>query len=233
MKADLHVHTNYSYDSISSPEAIVKAAIRRGLNCIAICDHGEINGAIEAIKAAFDKPILVIPGIEIKSQEGDILGLNVKEIIPNGLSAQETILEIKKTGGFVVIPHPFGFSCSFGGNLEDVIESIDAVEVLNANIFKNNNQKSLNWAQKHNLAITAGSDAHSSMFVGQGFLEIPGEKLSIGQIFEQIKNKRVKPMGKETNIFFKGIAFSQRSWAKIKYYIKNLCCPRKEHNLNG
>lgn len=148
------------------------------------------------------------------------MGLNVKTIIPNGLSVLETILEIKKAGGLVVIPHPFGLCCSFDGNLKNIIEHIDAIEVLNANIFKNNNQKALSLAKEHNFAITAGSDAHSSMFVGEAFLEIPGEKLSISQIFEQIKNKRCKPSGKETNIFLKGIAFLQRSWAKIKYYTK-------------
>jgi hypothetical protein len=220
MKADLHVHTNYSYDSISSPQETVKAALLKGLDCIAICDHGEIEGAIEAIKAAFDKPILVIPGIEIKSREGDILGLNIQKVIPNGLPAQETILEIKKAGGFVIIPHPFGFFCSFKGNLEDISQNIDAIETLNANIFKNNNQKALDWAQKHNLAISAGSDAHSPMFIGRAFLEIPGAKLSISQIFEQIKNKRTRALGKEINIFLKGIAFSQRTWAKMKSRIK-------------
>jgi hypothetical protein len=216
MKADLHVHTNYSYDSISSPQEIVKAALRKGLDCIAICDHGEIIGAIETIKVAFNKPILVIPGIEIKSKEGDILGLNVHKIIPNNLSAKETIIEIKKEGGMAVIPHPFGYFCSFKGNLDELKNEIDAIEVLNSNIFKENNRKTLKWVKKNDFAITAGSDAHSPAFIGSAYLEIPGEKLSIAQIFEQIRDKKVRAIGKETNIIMKGIAFSQRSWAKIQ-----------------
>lgn len=220
MKADLHVHTNYSYDSISSPQETVKAALQKGLDCIAICDHGETRGAIEAIKTAFDKPILVIPGIEIKSKQGDILGLNIQKVIPNGLSAKETILEIKKAGGFVIIPHPFGLFCSFKGKLEDIAQDVDAIEVLNANIFGGNNQKALAWTKKNNLPISAGSDAHSPMFIGGSFLEIPGARLSISQIFEQIRNKRVRASGKEINIFMKGIAFLQRTWAKMKSIIK-------------
>ena len=77
MKCDLHCHTFYSYDSTTPPPEMVEAAIKRGINCLAITDHNEIRGALEAIEYAKDKSILIIPGIEIKSKEGDILGLNI------------------------------------------------------------------------------------------------------------------------------------------------------------
>ncbi len=226
MKADLHVHTNYSYDSISSPQEIVKKSIEKGIDCIAVCDHGETRGAVKAIKFAFDKPLLIIPGIEIKSKEGDIIGLNVKKRIPKGLSARETILEIKKAGGFVVIPHPFGFNCSFKDDLEKIVSLIDAVEVLNANIFKKDNQRALAFAQKHNLPFTAGSDAHSSKSLGRAYLEIPSNNLSIQQIFDAIKKKQVKVVGKESNFLEKGIDFSKRNLAKIKH-----CVSRKKTTI--
>lgn len=88
MKCDLHIHTSHSYDSNSPPKEMVRAA---GIDCLAITDHGEVKGSAEAQQFAFSLPILIIPGIEVKSKEGDILGLNVKKIIPNGLSAKETI----------------------------------------------------------------------------------------------------------------------------------------------
>ena len=135
MRCDLHVHTSYSYDSTTSPKEQVEAALQKGINCLAVTDHGEIKGAMEAIECAEGKPILIIPGIEVKTKEGDILGLNVREIILNKLSAEETIKKIRELGGLAIIPHPFGWFCSFKGNLKKLVSEIDGIEVLNASIF--------------------------------------------------------------------------------------------------
>ncbi len=216
MKCDLHIHTFYSYDSSASPEEIVEAALKKGVNCLAICDHGETRGAAEAIDYAKDKPILIIPGIEIKSREGDILGLNIKEIIKNKLSASETIKRIKELGGLAIIPHPFGRFCSFKENLENIIKEIDGIEVLNASIFGPGNQKALGIARKYNLPFTCGSDAHFPNFVGRVFLEIPGENLSIEEVLEKIQNKEAKIGGKAANTFEKIVDHSRRNLVKIK-----------------
>jgi predicted metal-dependent phosphoesterase TrpH len=219
MKCDLHIHTSYSYDSPSPPQEMIRAALRKGIDCIAICDHGQTKGAIEAINLAVDLPILIVPGIEIKSKEGDILGLNIKKIIPNGLSAKETIKIIKEEGGVAVIPHPFGFNCAFRGELRRLIDIIDGVEVLNASIFNSNNKKALAFAREYDLPITAGSDAHSPGFLGRAYLEIPGKNLSLEEVFKKIKNKNVKVKGRETNFFEKVVDHSMRNIIKFDYYV--------------
>ena len=220
MKCDLHIHTYYSYDSTSSPKEIVQAALKKGIDCLAITDHDRIEGAIEVAKYAKDKQILIIPGIEIKSRQGDILALNVKEIIPNKLSAKETIKRIKQAGGMAVIAHPFGLFCSFKGGLKDLSKEVDGIEVLNASIFALANNKALRFAKKNNLAFTAGSDAHFPEFVGRVYLEIPGENLSAEQVLKTIRNKNVKMGGKETGLFEKIIDHIKRTFAKIDYYAR-------------
>ena len=107
MKCDLHIHSYVSHDSISSPKDIIKEAQRKGIDCLAITDHGEVKAFDEIKKYAQSINLLVIPGIEIKSDKGDIIGLNIKERIPEGLSVKETIKRIKEQNGFVIIPHPF------------------------------------------------------------------------------------------------------------------------------
>jgi len=219
MKCDLHVHTFYSFDSSASPKEMVDTAIKKGIDCLAITDHDEIKGAGEAIEYAKGKPILIIPGIEVKTKEGDILGLNIKEIIPDGLSAEETIKRIKEMNGMAIIPHPFGYFCSFKGDLKNLINKIDGLEVLNASIFGPGNKKALAVAQKFNLPFTVGSDAHEPNLVGKVYLEIPGENLSVGEVLNQIKNKNGKIGGGEANFFEKIIDHLKRNLVKIKFHI--------------
>lgn len=216
MKCDLHCHTSFSYDSTTPPEEMVEAAIKKGIDCLAITDHKQIKGALEAIEYAKGKPILIIPGIEIKSKEGDILGLNIKEVIPNGLSAKETIKRIKEAGGLAIIPHPFGWFCKFKGNLKDFVSEVDGIEVLNASIFGSGNKTALDFAKKYNLPFTASSDAHCPNFVGKCYLEIPGENLSIEEILKAIKNKNARIGGSEANCLEKIIDHIRRNLAKLK-----------------
>lgn len=217
MKCDLHVHTGYSYDSSASPKEMVDEAIKRGIDCLAITDHEKIKGAQEAIEYAKGKPILIIPGIEVKTKEGDILALNVKEEVPKGLLAKETIKRIKEIGGMAIIPHPFGWTCSFKGKLEDLVSEINGIEVLNASLFGKGNKKTFDFCKKYNLPFTAGSDAHFPNFIGRAYLEIPGNNLSIEEILNQIKNKNVKIGGREASFFEKILDHTKRGLAKIQY----------------
>lgn len=220
MKCDFHVHSCYSYDSTSLPELIVENAIKKGIDCLAITDHEQIKGAVEAAQYAKGKNILIIIGIEIKSRAGDILGLNIKQIIPDGLSARETMRKIRQQGGMVIIPHPFAALYPFSENIENFLNDIDGIEVLNASIFPWENKKAFNIAQEYNLCFTAGSDAHSPEFIGSVYLEIPGNNFSVSQILAAVKNKEGVLRGKESGIFKKGLAHIKRNISKIEHYAR-------------
>jgi len=203
MKADLHIHTNFSYDGFSSPEEIVRVAIEKNIDCICITDHGEIRGAVEAMKIAFDKNILIVPGIEILTTSGDVLGINVKKLIPDGLSVEKTVEEIRRQGGIAIIPHPFdrpitGF---WGGKKKLQTINVDGIEIFNASvILKRANRKALNFSQEMNLPFTAGSDAHRAKFVGRGHIEFSENIRSAEDLIEAIINKRVKAKGKPLSL---------------------------------
>jgi predicted metal-dependent phosphoesterase TrpH len=216
MKCDFHVHTCYSYDSTSLPKEVVETALKKGIDCLAITDHEEVKGAEEVMEYAFGKSVLIIAGIEVKSRKGDILGLNVEEVIPAGLSVRETIKRIKEQGGMAIIAHPFSFLYSFKGNLEDFRNDIDGIEAFNAAIFTSENKKALEFAKKNNLAFTAGSDAHSPDDVGNAYLEIPGDSLSVEQVLRAVRDKKGKICGREMSLFEKITDHAKRGLSKFK-----------------
>lgn len=228
MKADLHIHTSFSYDGLPTPEEVVNFAILKKIDCIAICDHGQIEGAILAQNFAKEKKILVIPGIEVKSQEGDILGLNIQKKISDNLSARETIEEIIRQGGMVVIPHPFDYFLSFNGiekHIEFFQEKEVAIEVFNASLFFNFcNIEAQEFANKNSLPFIAASDAHSSDFIGKAFLEIPKENLSANEVLEEIKKKNGKIGFEKTSTWERFGDHLKRNIAKLR--MRNLIKPR-------
>ena len=123
-------------------------------------------------------------------------------------------------GGLAIIPHPFGWLCSFKGDIEEIAEEIDGIEVLNASIFGPGNKKALDFAQKFNLPFTAGSDAHGPDLVGRTYLDYnpPTTHPSIEEVLEKIKKREGKIGGSEVNIFEKIIDHIKRNLAKIKNY---------------
>lgn len=161
MKYDLHVHTSYSKKcGYTNPKNAVKAAIKSGLDGIAITDHDTIKGAIQAKEYSlgfFD----VIIGSEITTNRGEIIGLFLSEDIESN-KFESVISEIKNQNGLAVVPHPFDAlrKSAFHPETEDV-KMLDGIESFNSRcILKKYNDIAENFANKYNLMKTAGSDAH-------------------------------------------------------------------------
>lgn len=225
IKCDLHIHSRYSFDSMANPRRIVDIAIKRGIQCVAIADHGNINGSIQANSYARlnNLPILIIISEEVKSKQGDILALNIKESIPDHLAAEEVLDRIKRQGGLAIVAHPFGLWCGFKGNLENYLDQIDGIEILNASVFKGNTI-ARDFAKKHNLAFTAGSDAHfANHFIGKTWLELPLEyspNLTADQVIAAIKEKKGAAGGHMASFIEKAIDHPFRTLTKLKGFVK-------------
>jgi len=221
IKCDLHIHSKYSFDSLGEPRKIVNTALKRGLQCIAIADHGNIKGSLEAEQYARSKnlPILIIISEEVKSKSGDILALNIKEPIPDHLPAEEVLQTIKNQGGTSIIAHPFGIWCDFKENPANYLGKFDGVEILNASVFKGN-ETARAFAQENTLPFTAGSDAHfANRFIGKAWLELPLEyspELTADQVMAAIKQKNGKVGGSMASFLDKAIDHPLRTLTKTK-----------------
>ena len=165
---DLHVHTSYSHDGFCSVAQAVKRAKARGLSGIAIADHNSIAGHAEIAKFKSDD-FLVIPGIEVSSKDGHVLGLGINELIPRDLSAAETVDKIKAQGGIVVAPHPFSPARKTGVVFK---AKFDAVEVFNSHAYFLSNPLAKRFAEQNHMPMTAGSDSHFPNEVGLAYVGV-------------------------------------------------------------
>ena len=178
---DLHTHSEASFDSLSSPAAMVDRARRLGFTHLAITDHERIDGALRAAEVA-DGPggaLQVIVGEEIRSRDGDLLGLFLERAVPPGLSAAETSAAVREQGGLVGLPHPFDGLRSSGGQkagprLAALAAVIDFVEVHNARAYRDANPRAATFAQEHGVPGVASSDAHTLSEMGVTTTILPG-----------------------------------------------------------
>jgi len=98
LKVDLHTHTEASHDCQSSVKEVIDYAEINGMDAIAITDHDSIESHEEALDLAEDKDLTVIPGIEISTKSGHLLGLNVTEKVEPGLTLGDTIKKVRELG---------------------------------------------------------------------------------------------------------------------------------------
>jgi predicted metal-dependent phosphoesterase TrpH len=165
---DLHMHTNHSHDCATPVDKLLETAKERGLGAIAVTDHNEVSGALEARERA--NGIKVIVGEEVKTaDQGEVIGLFIEEKIPRGLTLQETIEAIRAQGGLVYVPHPFDRMHSVPDyeHLLAVVEQVDAIEVFNPRVaFSAFNEEAERFAAKYRIVAGAGSDSHVPQGLG-------------------------------------------------------------------
>lgn len=227
-KLDLHIHSCYSKNlygtrifmppSTSKPKHIIKTAIKKGLNAIAVTDHDNLKGSLITSKISKKYDIIVLKGSEISSKDGHILAYCIEENIPPNLPAEETLELIKEKNGFPVIPHPFNFKYSLSKKqVLKLRKKIGGIEVYNSHSFTNGFVK--DFADKYKIPKTAGSDAHSSKEIGYSFCKTDYPINKPDDIIKAIrKNKLVPCHNKNSSIIFDIIPNAVKSFSywKIK-----------------
>lgn len=171
LSVEFHCHTIFSKDSLTSPRKLVEMCRRKGIDRVVVTDHNTIAGALAAQKL---DPELVIVGEEIMTTRGELLAAFVTEEIPPFLSPQETIRRLKGQGAFISVSHPFD-RLRNGAWMEDdlleILPDVDAIEVFNSRCMHPKfNQLAHEFARRHNVAGTVGSDAHAAFELGRSLL---------------------------------------------------------------
>lgn len=199
--ADLHIHTIYSYDGTATVSSVLRRAKENNLDVVAITDHDEIAGALEAVKLASHFGVDVIPASEITTADGDLLALFVAEKIPAQLSLIETVLRVRELGGVCIAPHPMAGgmgmkSLSAYAILKallnpQVVETLIGIETYNGTaIDRMSNHYAKIFANGLNIAQTGSSDAHVIDTIGFGATEFEGHTAQ--DLINALRNKTTK-----------------------------------------
>ena len=198
LKIDLHIHSKYSEDASGSPKEIMKLLKKKGLNGMAITDHNNIKGSLEALKLK-PKDFAIIPGLEISTNDGHILALGIEENVDRNLSVEETVEQILDKGGIPVVPHLFRkMSGIKRENLELIYHKTPAMEVFNGCSLPKTNIKTAEVAKEFNLGGVGGSDAHDPLYAGYGYTTVNSDTIELESILSEIIKK--KTWGEGTTI---------------------------------
>lgn len=184
MKMELHVHTRFSKDSLLCFFPLYVKCLFCNIKCIAITEHNNIDGALkfQSFCKKCGNKVSVIIGEEIFSKDGEIIGLFLSENISKGMSAIDTIKEIRRQNGVVYVPHPFDLKRNESVLKEEIIEEnrflIDCIEIHNGrNIYEYYDEKQLEVANKYQIMKIIGSDAHTLFEIGRNYIEVQGDKI--------------------------------------------------------
>jgi len=193
MRFDLHIHSNHSSDSGLTIDDILKRAVEKDLDGIAICDHNTITGNFLARKRAKDLnlPLMVIPGVEVSTTQGHLIILGARGSIPPDLSPQETISIARQTGGVIIAAHPFKIRSL--GNVKGL--DIDAIETFNSRCIFGENKKAEKMALELGKPQVGGSDSHMLATIGRGYTEIDAEPF-MESVLNAIREGKTRPGGR-------------------------------------
>jgi predicted metal-dependent phosphoesterase TrpH len=175
VRVDCHLHTVASGDAVLTLEQLAEGARRNGLDVVCVTDHNETSAAFAA--AGRDLGVRIVVGEEIRTPDGDVIGLFLTERIPYVLPLAEVVARIRAQGGLVYVPHPFDLQrSSLGEVLPGLCErgDVDVIEVFNAKVADQAlNDQAAALAAAYGLPGGAGSDAHDPAGVGAAYLEMP------------------------------------------------------------
>ncbi|WP_247728396.1 PHP domain-containing protein [Halovivax limisalsi] len=198
---ELHTHTSLSHDGRDPVELVLEQAAAVGLDAIAITDHDEIAASLDAVELAPSYGLVGIPGMEISSKAGHVLGIGIEEAVAPGLSFGETLDRIHDRGGIAVIPHPFQESRHgvMARITRTELAAADAIEVYNSRLLTGrSNRQARRFARTHDLPMTAGSDAHISEMVGQAVTHVHTDEPTAEAIVDAIEAGETTVDGKRT-----------------------------------
>jgi predicted metal-dependent phosphoesterase TrpH len=200
IRADLHIHTTYSDDSTVTPKTLVeKLVAHNSIKVAAVTDHDTVNGLSETRKLAAAYPdILIIPGVEISTAEGDLLVLGAEENPPKPWTMENVVDFARENTCVSVVAHPYR---EYGMGDLAMNYKVDAIEILNGESSQQANKRAHELAKSMRLPGLAGSDAHTPSEVLTVYTEVQAG-LDVDEILKALKKGLVSVHSAPRSIHF-------------------------------
>jgi len=188
LRVDLHLHSHYSHDGRSSLDELIQRAHECRLDRIALTDHNTVEGALNFLRIA---PELAIAGEEIKTLEGEVIGLFITSRVPPFLTPEEAMDRIHEMGGLTYMPHPLDrHRANFRAErMVELANRIDVIESYNPWCDAAANTAAARLAEELGKPQATGSDSHSAEELGRSWMEME-EYSSPGDFLEKLRDAR-------------------------------------------
>ncbi len=200
IQADLHIHTVYSHDSALQPKTLVDQLVAHSfIKVAAVTDHDSVRGCRATVELASAYPdVLIIPGVEISTPQGDMVIIGTDELPPRPWTPEAMVDYAKSIDAVSVVAHPYR---EYGmGDLARNYK-IDAIEVQNGGSSASANSQAKELAKSMGLPGTAGSDAHQMSELFSVYNQIDAS-LEIDSILKAIKKGFVSAQSGRGSIHF-------------------------------
>ena len=198
--ADFHIHTIYSADSLIQPKTLVDMLVAHNfIKVVAVTDHDSVRGCKATVELASAYPdILVIPGVEISTEHGDLVILGTDELPPKPWTPEVVVDFAKSVGGVSIVAHPYR-EYGMGDSARNY--KVDAIEVLNGGSSQDSNSQAKQLAKSLNLPGTAGSDAHQVSELFSVYNKVDAS-LDIDEVFKAVRKGSVSAQVNRGSICF-------------------------------
>ncbi len=190
IRADLHIHTTYSEDSETTPKALVEQLVAHpSIKAAAVTDHDSVKG-IDNVRrlASASRDILIIPGVEISTPDGDIVILGAEELPPKPWTVEDVVDFARASACVSVAAHPFR---EWGLAELTRNSGVDTIEVLNGGSSYEANERALELARELGLPGVAGSDSHKPSELYSVYSEVQAS-LEVDEVLKALKKGLVK-----------------------------------------
>lgn len=227
MRVDPHVHSEASYDGRDPPELLLEQAATIGLDAIVITDHDRIGASVRAANLAPEFGLVGIPGVELSTAAGHLLGIGIESCPPAGQPLVDSVRWIREAGGAAVVPHPFQRTRHGARGKQIAAAEPDGIETYNAWLFTGyRNRRAASFARRDGYTALAGSDAHSVATVGRAFTELTvsnqADRLGSSDVVTAIRDGATRIEGRRVPFHRAGAHYLKGAGRKGIYTLRRL-----------